>query len=76
MNTAKNIERWFEGIFILDRSHKRASYAKIARAVDKSSLNDRALQQEVSAKSIKLSLFDLTYNASWVDEVNNSTEKT
>ncbi|MEG4303462.1 hypothetical protein QUB16_12160 [Microcoleus sp. D3_18a_C4] len=32
---AKNIESWFEGIFILGRSHKRASYAKIARAVDK-----------------------------------------
>ncbi|MEG3924842.1 MULTISPECIES: hypothetical protein [unclassified Microcoleus] len=32
---AKNIESWFEGIFIPGRSHKRASYAKIARAVDK-----------------------------------------
>jgi len=71
LNTAKNIERWFEGIFILGRSHKRASYAKIARAVDKSSVSDRALHQEVSGKSIKLSIFDLTYSACWVDEVNN-----
>ncbi|MEP6516410.1 hypothetical protein [Microcoleus vaginatus] len=35
LNTAKNLEHWFEGIFIPGRSHKRASYAKIARAVDK-----------------------------------------
>ena len=25
LNTAKNIERWFEGIFIQGRSHKRAT---------------------------------------------------
>ncbi|MEG3968193.1 hypothetical protein QUA00_11295 [Microcoleus sp. T2B6] len=42
MKGAKNIERWFEGIFIPDRSHKRASYAKIARAVDKSSVSLRS----------------------------------
>lgn len=34
-NAAKNIESWFEGIFIPGRSHKKASYAKIARAGDK-----------------------------------------
>jgi len=35
LNAAKNIERWFEGIFIPGRSDKMASYAKIASEVDK-----------------------------------------
>jgi putative transposase len=61
LNTAKNIERWFEGIFIPGRSDKMASYAKIACEVDKHLERHlkTALKQEVSGKSIELSLFDL-----------------
>ena len=62
LNAAKNIERWFEGIFISGRSHKMASYAKIASGLDKHlerQLKKTALKQEVSGKSIELSLFDL-----------------
>jgi putative transposase len=61
LNAAKNIERWFEGIFIPGRSDKMASYAKIASEVDKYLERQlkTALKEEVSGKSIKLSLFDL-----------------
>ena len=61
LNAAKNIERWFEGIFIPGRSDKMASYAKIACEVDKHLERQlkTALKQEVSGKSIELSLFDL-----------------
>jgi putative transposase len=61
LNVAKNIERWFEEIFILGRSHKMASYAKIASEVDKYLERQlkTALKQEVSGKSIELSFFDL-----------------
>ncbi len=61
LNAAKNIERWFEGIFIPGRSDKMASYAKIACEVDKHLERHlkTALKQEVSGKSIELSLFDL-----------------
>jgi putative transposase len=61
LNAAKNIERWFEGIFIPGRSDKMASYAKIACEVDKylEIQLKTALKQEVSGKSIELSLFDL-----------------
>ena len=60
-NAAKNIERWFEGIFIPGRSDKMASYAKITSEVDKhlECQLKTALKQEVSGKSIELSLFDL-----------------
>jgi hypothetical protein len=61
LKAAKNRERWFEGIFIRGGSDKMASYAKIACEVDRHL--DRqlksALKQEVSGKSIELSLFDL-----------------
>jgi len=62
LNAAKNIERRFEGIFIPGRSDKMASYAKIASELDKHlerQLKKTALKQEVSGKSIELSLFDL-----------------
>jgi putative transposase len=61
LNAVKNIERWFEGIFIPGRSDKMASYAKIACAADKHLERQlkTALKQEVSGKSIELSLFDL-----------------
>jgi putative transposase len=61
LNAAKNIERWFEGIFIPGRSDKMASYAKIACVVDKHLERQlkTALKQEVSGKSIDLSVFDL-----------------
>ncbi len=61
LNGVQNIERWFEGIFIPGRSDKMASYAKIACEVDKHLERQlkTALKQEVSGKSIKLSLFDL-----------------
>lgn len=62
LNAAKNIKRWFDGIFIPGRSDKMASYAKIASEVDKKYLERQlktALKQEVSGKSIELSLFDL-----------------
>lgn len=61
LNGAQNIERWFEGIFIPGRSHKMASYAKIACEVDKHLERQlkTGLKQEVSGKSIELSLFDL-----------------
>ena len=61
LNAAKNIEGWFEGIFIRGRSDKMASYAKIASEVDKHLERQlkTALKQEVSGKSIELSLFDL-----------------
>jgi putative transposase len=61
LNSAKNIERWFEGIFIPGRSDKMASYVKIACEVDKHLERQlkTALKQEVSGKSIELSLFDL-----------------
>ena len=61
LNAAKNLERWFEGIFSPGRSHKMASYAKIASEVDKYLERQlkTALKQEVSGKSIELSFFDL-----------------
>ncbi|MEG4963122.1 hypothetical protein [Microcoleus sp. K4-B3] len=61
LNTAKNIERWFEGIFISGRSDKMAIYAKIACEVDKHLERQLkiGLKQEVSGKSIDLSFFDL-----------------
>jgi putative transposase len=61
LKAAKNIERWFEGRSILGRSDKMASYAKIGSEVDKHLERQlkTALKQEVSGKSIELSLFDL-----------------
>ena len=61
LNAAKNIEGWFEEIFIPGLSDKMASYAKIACEVDKylEGQLKTALKQEVSGKSIDLSLFDL-----------------
>jgi len=55
LKAAKNIERWFEGIFIPGRSDKMASYAKIASEVDKYLERQlkTALKQEVSGKSIE-----------------------
>jgi len=52
LKAAKNIERWFEGIFIPGRSHKMASYAKIACEVDKhlEPQLKTGLKQEVSGK--------------------------
>jgi putative transposase len=60
LNAPKKIERWFEGIFIPGRSDKMASYAKIPSEVDKHLERQlkTALKQEVSGKSIELSLFD------------------
>jgi transposase len=61
LNAAKNIEGWFEGIVSPGRSDKIASYAQIASEVDKHLERQlkTALKQEVSGKSIELSLFDL-----------------
>ena len=60
-NAVKNIQRWFEGIFITGCPDKMASYAKIACEVDKHLERQlkTGLKQEVSGKSIDLSLFDL-----------------
>ena len=50
LNAAKNIEGWFEGIFIPGRSDKMASHAKIACEVDQHLERQlkTALKQEVS----------------------------
>ena len=61
LNAAKNIERWFEGIFIPIRSDQMASSAKIACGVDKplKSHLETTLKQEVNSKPIQLSIFDV-----------------
>lgn len=57
LNAAKNIERWFEGIFIPIRSDQMASSAKIACGVDKplKSHLETTVKQEVNCKPIQLS---------------------
>jgi len=59
LNAAKNIERWFEGIYIPIRSDQSANFAEIACGVGKPS--DRqiraTLKQEVSSASLQLTLF-------------------
>jgi putative transposase len=57
LNAAKNIERWFEGIFIPIRSDQMASSAKIACGVDKplKSHLETTVKQEVNSKPIQLS---------------------
>jgi Transposase and inactivated derivatives len=57
LNAAKNIERWFEGIFIPIRSDQMASSAKITCGVDKplKSHLETTVKQEVNSKPIQLS---------------------
>lgn len=57
LNAAKNIERWFEGIFIPIRSDQMASSAKIACGVDKplKSHLGTTVKQEVNSNPIQLS---------------------
>ena len=57
LNAAKNIERWFEGIFIQIRSDQMASSAKMACGVDKplKSHLETTVKQEVNSNPIQLS---------------------
>ena len=57
LNAAKNIERWFEGIFIPIRSDQMASSAKMACGVDKplKSHLETTVKQEVNSNPIQLS---------------------
>jgi putative transposase len=57
LNAAKNIERWFAGIFIPIRSDQMASSAKIACGVDKplKSHLETTVKQEVNSKPVQLS---------------------
>lgn len=59
LNAAKNLERWFEGIFIPIRSDQMASSAKIACGADKplESHLKAALKREVNSNSKQLTLF-------------------
>jgi len=60
LNASKNIERWFEGIFIPARSSQTASSTEIACGVDKpdSSHTVATMKQEVNTKTtyVQLSL--------------------
>lgn len=69
LNAAKNIQRWFEGIYIPIRVDQMASSAKIACGVDKPSVShdkttmygerSRTVKQEVNSKFRQLSIFDV-----------------
>jgi len=58
LNAAKNIERWFEGIFIPERSDKAVSSTVSACGVDKPlrSHSKTAMKQEVNIKAINVQL--------------------
>ena len=61
LNAAKNIQRWFEGIYIPVREDQMASSAKIACGVDKPSVSHSrtTLKQEVNSEFKQLSIFDV-----------------